>query len=161
MNSLNVFKLVCVYLAFLKVTIVVKAFNLEPRIALVKKGPKGSYFGLAVSPHQILVNDNRIDSTLLVGAPLDTYGVSKGDPSKATGVLYQCPFTSHSDDCVKVQDIPSARDGRSLAEAAGQWLGVTLSSQGPGKEITILIKYLLNRKICTVVGSNMNPFAIL
>ena len=89
MNSLNVFKLVCVLAAFCKVTIVVKAFNLEPRIALVKKGPKGSYFGLAVSPHQILVNDNRIDSTLLVGAPLDTYGVSKGlgDPLKATGVL--------------------------------------------------------------------------
>ena len=145
MNSLNVFKLVCVYLAFLKVTIVVKAFNLEPRIALVKKGPKGSYFGLAVSPHQILVNDNRIDSTLLVGAPLDTYGVSKGlgDPHKATGVLYQCPFTSHSDDCVKVQDIPTARDGRSLSEAAGQWLGVTLSSQGPGKKVLTFLMHII------------------
>ena len=132
MNSLILFISV---LAFLWPEI--KAFNLEPRIALVKKGPKGSYFGLAVSPHQILVNDNRIDSTLLVGAPLDTYGGSKGlgDPLKATGVLYQCPFTSHSDDCVKVQDIPSAKDSRSLSEAAGQWLGVTLSSQGPGKKI--------------------------
>ena len=134
MKSLLLFTSV---LAFYKALVIspTKAFNLEPRIALVKKGPKGSYFGLAVSPHQILVNDNRIDSTLLVGAPLDTYGGSKGlgDPLKATGVLYQCPFTSHSDDCVKVQDIPSARDSRSLSEAAGQWLGVTLSSQGPGK----------------------------
>ena len=78
MNSL-LFRLICVLYA---ATANIKAFNLEPRIALVKKGPKGSYFGLAVSPHQILVNDNRIDSTLLVGAPLDTYGVSKGDPSK-------------------------------------------------------------------------------
>ena len=109
----------------------VSAFNLEPRIALYKRGPKGTYFGLAVSPHQILVDDNRIDSNLLVGAPLDTYGKSK-DVKKATGVLYKCPFTSRSDDCVKVQDVPSAKNARSLAEAAGQWLGVSLHSQGPG-----------------------------
>ena len=56
------------------------AFNLEPRIALYKKGPKGSYFGLAVSPHQILEDGSRIDSTLLVGAPLDSYGPSKVQP---------------------------------------------------------------------------------
>ena len=114
------------------------AFNLEPRIALRKKGPTGSYFGLAVSPHQILVDDHQIDSTLLVGAPLDTYG-SGNDLTKATGVLYQCPFTSRNDDCTKVHDIPSARDDRSLAEAAGQWLGVSVYSQGPGKKILIFI----------------------
>ena len=108
----------------------VTAFNLEPRIALRKQGPIGSYFGLAVSPHQILVDDHQIDSTLLVGAPLDTYGT---DFTKATGVLYQCPFTSKSDDCVKVVDIPTNRDAQSLAEAAGQWLGVSVFSQGPGK----------------------------
>jgi hypothetical protein len=109
------------------------AFNLEPRIALLKRGVPGSYFGLSVTPHQILVNDNRIDSTLLVGAPLDSYGKFG---KAATGVLYQCPFTSNSRDCVKVEDIPSAKDARSLAEAAGQWLGVAVHSQGPGKTST-------------------------
>ena len=116
------------YLVLLAAT---SAFNLEPRIALYKRGPKGTYFGLAVSPHQILVDDNRIDSNLLVGAPLDTYGKSK-DLKKATGVLYKCPFTSKSNDCVKVHDVPSAKNSRSLAEAAGQWLGVSVHSQGPG-----------------------------
>ena len=62
---------------YLGALVIVNSFNLEPRIALWKKGPAGSYFGLAVSPHQILEDDNRIDSTLLVGAPLDTYGRSK------------------------------------------------------------------------------------
>ena len=122
------------------------AFNLEPRIALRKQGPIGSYFGLAVSPHQILVDDHQIDSTLLVGAPLDTYGT---DYTKATGVLYQCPFTSKSDDCVKVHDIPTNRDARSLAEAAGQWLGVSVFSQGPGKipHSKMLLTYLYEVEI--------------
>ena len=51
---------------------IVNGFNLEPRVALRKRGPTGSYFGLAVSSHQILVDDHHLDSTLLVGAPLDT-----------------------------------------------------------------------------------------
>ena len=29
------------------------AFNLEPRIAIVKTGPKGSYFGYSVAQHQV------------------------------------------------------------------------------------------------------------
>ncbi len=108
------------------------SFNLEPRIALAKFGKKDSYFGLSVSAHQILSSD-RIESTLLVGAPLDTYGNPGLDASKATGVLYKCPFTSRSRDCVKIEKLPSAKDRQSLAEAAGQWLGVTVNSQGPGK----------------------------
>lgn len=123
-----------------------KAFNLEPRIALYKKGPKGSYFGLAVSPHQILVDDHKIESTLLVGAPLDTYG-SNREPGQATGVLYQCPFTTQSRDCVKVQDLPSTRDRRSLAEAAGQWLGVTVNSQGPGKRTKSIKRDYKHQKV--------------
>ena len=104
------------------------AFNLEPRIALVKKGPKGTYFGLDVSPHQILNSEeNSRTSTLLVGAPLDSYGGTGN-----TGVLYTCPLTSYENDCEKVLDVPSAKDQRSLEEAAGQWLGVTVNSQGPG-----------------------------
>ena len=115
-----------------------KAFNLEPRIALAKFGKHETYFGLSVSAHQVLSSES-IESVLLVGAPLDTYGQSNpgGNPSRATGVLYKCPFTSRTRDCVKVEDVPSARDRRSLAEAAGQWLGVTVNSQGPGKTFVI------------------------
>lgn len=119
------------------------AFNLEPRIAIRKAGRKGTYFGLSVAPHQILASD-RIESTLLVGAPLDTYGQEtnrqrkhRQDQHKATGVLYKCPFTSRSRDCVKVEDVPTAKDWRSLQEAAGQWLGVAVNSQGPGKQVIV------------------------
>jgi hypothetical protein len=79
---------------------------------------------------QILARD-RIESTILVGAPLDTYDGGGHEP---TGVLYRCPFTSRNHDCVRVEDVPSNRDRRSLLEAAGQWLGVEVKSQGPGKK---------------------------
>ena len=45
-------------------------FNLEPRIAIVKTGPPGSYFGYSVAQHQI-VDRNSLDSIALVGAPKD------------------------------------------------------------------------------------------
>ena len=45
-------------------------FNLEPRIAIVKTGPPGSYFGYSVAQHQI-VDRNSLDSIALVGAPRD------------------------------------------------------------------------------------------
>ena len=46
------------------------SFNLEPRIAIVKVGPAGSYFGYSVAQHQIL-DRQRLDSVALVGAPRD------------------------------------------------------------------------------------------
>ena len=48
----------------------VLCFNLEPRIAIVKTGPPGSYFGYSVAQHQI-VDRNSLDSIALVGAPKD------------------------------------------------------------------------------------------
>ena len=48
----------------------VSSFNLEPRIAIVKTGPPGSYFGYSVAQHQI-VDRNSLDSVGLVGAPRD------------------------------------------------------------------------------------------
>ena len=80
---------------------------------------------------QILAHD-RIESTILVGAPLDTYD-GGGAGYEPTGVLYKCPFTSRNHDCSVVEDVPSYKDRRSLHEAAGQWLGVDVKSQGPGK----------------------------
>lgn len=57
----------------LVVTLLVPAvlsFNLEPRIAIVKTGPVGSYFGYSVAQHQIVERDS-LDSIALVGAPKD------------------------------------------------------------------------------------------
>ena len=49
-----------------------RAFNLEPRIAILKEGLPGTYFGFSVAQHQIVTRD-RIEFALLVGAPLDRY----------------------------------------------------------------------------------------
>ena len=57
----------------LLVTLLVPAFlcfNLEPRIAIVKTGPPGSYFGYSVAQHQIVERDS-LNSIALVGAPKD------------------------------------------------------------------------------------------
>ena len=51
----------------------VEGFNLEPRIAVVKEGRKGSYFGYSVSQHQV-VNRDGVETVALVGAPLDNSG---------------------------------------------------------------------------------------
>ena len=48
----------------------VSAFNLEPQIAIIKRGQPGSYFGYSVAQHQI-VDRNSLDSIALVGAPKD------------------------------------------------------------------------------------------
>ena len=48
----------------------VNGFNLEPKIAIVKRGPLGSYFGYSVAQHQILDRVS-LNSVALVGAPRD------------------------------------------------------------------------------------------
>ena len=126
---------------------IVWSFNLEPRIAIVKEGLPGTYFGFSVAQHQIISKD-RIESAMLVGAPLDRYPISTANRwdnksgkvlSKASGVLWKCPFTSRNRDCVRVKDIPSAKSPKRLHEAGGQWLGVVVHSQGPGKLLKICI----------------------
>ena len=120
--------------------VLVCSFNLEPRIAIVKEGLPGTYFGFSVAQHQIISKD-RIESALLVGAPLDRYPISTANRwdnksgkvlSKASGVLWKCPFTSRNRDCIRVKDVPSAKTTQQLHEAGGQWLGVVVHSQGPG-----------------------------
>ena len=140
-NRCTLFKMIYLYclLHFVPV-MVVWSFNLEPRIAIVKEGLPGTYFGFSVAQHQINLKD-KIESTLLVGAPLDRYPISTANRwdnksgkvlSKASGVLWKCPFTSRNRDCVRVKDVPSAKSPQRLHEAGGQWLGVVVHSQGPG-----------------------------
>ena len=123
-----------ILLVFLASLASIIAFNLEPRIAILKKGFGDSYFGFSVSPHQILSSD-RIESVLLVGAPLD----HRRNSSRAhhrfqnsqEGLLWKCPFTSQNKDCVPIDNY----GGRTSPafENRGQWLGVVVNSQGPGK----------------------------
>ena len=131
---------VMIFISLLLNFVLVCSFNLEPRIAIVKEGLPGTYFGFSVAQHQIISKD-RIESALLVGAPLDRYPISTANRwdnksgkvlSKASGVLWKCPFTSRNRDCVRVKDIPSAKSPQRLHEAGGQWLGVVVHSQGPG-----------------------------
>ena len=51
----------------------VAGFNLEPRIAIVKTGTPGSYFGYSVAQHQV-VDRNSLNSIALIGAPKDDSG---------------------------------------------------------------------------------------
>ena len=62
-----------VIVAVLAVLAIVEAFNLEPRMAVVKEGRPGSYFGYSVSQHQVVGRDS-IEAIALVGAPLDNSG---------------------------------------------------------------------------------------
>ena len=57
-------------LALMILTPAVISFNLEPRIAIVKRGPPGSYFGYSVAQHQV-VERSSLKSVALIGAPRD------------------------------------------------------------------------------------------
>ena len=47
------------------------AFNLDPRIPVVKSGATGSYFGYSVAQHRTLTSTKHGKSVILVGAPKD------------------------------------------------------------------------------------------
>lgn len=110
------------------------AFNLEPRVAVVKEGDPGSYFGFSVAQHQILVSSDEMESALLVGAPLQRQG------SAVSGSLWKCPFTAKNRDCSIVDALPrSKRRRQHIKEADGQWLGTVVQSQGPGEEQFVFV----------------------
>ncbi|XP_078460803.1 integrin alpha-6-like isoform X4 [Lampetra planeri] len=104
-------------------------FNVDTRLAVVKEGDSGSLFGFSVALHRQL---NPIDrSVLLVGAPR-----AKALPNQhanRTGGVYQCPFTTNTDDC---QRIIFDNDADPMIESKqDQWMGVTVKSQGPGGKV--------------------------
>ena len=108
--------------------LVASGFNLEPRLAVVKEGAKGSYFGFAVEQHQIV---NRCVCTVVVASkqlPISSSSCDDNDdddcgymhlfrdslessllvgapldydPSSGEqdGVLWKCPLTPRKDDC--------------------------------------------------------------
>ncbi|XP_014485304.1 PREDICTED: integrin alpha-PS1 isoform X2 [Dinoponera quadriceps] len=121
---------------------VTHAFNLEPRIPVIKRGLKGSYFGYSVAEHQeIKPQTPKPTSWMLVGAPL---GQNQQPGTNRSGALWQCPLTTYTEDCTQV-----ITDGRLNIESEdlvppgpdeikdNQWLGVTVRSQGMGGKVMV------------------------
>lgn len=121
-------------------------FNLESRLPIVKYGDPDSYFGYSVATH-IEVDTNAPDERtrwLLVGAPL---GQNLQPQTNGSGALYRCPVTQYSDDCNQVitdgrrsandgfKDLMPPDDAEEIKN--GQWMGVTVRSQGDGGKILV------------------------
>ncbi|XP_053311576.1 integrin alpha-7 isoform X2 [Spea bombifrons] len=107
----------------------IAAFNLDVKNTIIKDGEKESFFGFSVALHKQLRPEPL--SWLLVGAPQAS--ALPHQHAERTGGLYQCPLTSESRECTRV-DIDSGVH-RSRESKENQWLGVVVKSQGPGGKI--------------------------
>jgi len=126
------------------------SFNLETRVPVIKTGGNyaNSYFGFSVAQHR--TGDG--EPVLLIGAPQDR-NLQPG--TNSSGALYRCPaVTSDTSDCVQVVTdgkrhnkgnkrgiydgtISDLRPPISSEIKDGQWLGVAVSSQGPGGKVIV------------------------
>lgn len=105
----------------------VAAFNLDAQNVLQKRGDPGSRFGFSVAFHQQLNPAKK--NLLLVGAPRAKHQ----DKVNVTGVVYQCDLTPTSERCQPIEF-----DDKEFLESKGinnQWMGVRVTSQGPGKNV--------------------------
>ncbi|XP_030567984.1 integrin alpha-PS1 [Drosophila novamexicana] len=128
----------------------VSCFNLEQRQPLIKYGHPNSNFGYSLATHTIgEYNWPNNTKCLLVGAPLDR---NRQPNTNASGALYRCPISTDFDDCEQV-----ITDGRRSSGGAyeptydvdelippssdeikeGQWMGVTVRSQGLGGKVLV------------------------
>ncbi|TKS72097.1 Integrin alpha-6 VLA-6 [Collichthys lucidus] len=105
----------------------VAAFNLDTQNVLQKNGNPGSLFGYSIAFHQQLNPVKK--NLLLVGAPRSKHQ----NQVNVTGVVYQCDLTTTSDRCQPIQfDNKEFLDSKGIN---GQWMGVRVVSQGPGKNV--------------------------
>ncbi|XP_050679811.1 integrin alpha-PS1 isoform X1 [Leptidea sinapis] len=134
--------------AFLCILLCVSCFNLEPRIPVIKLGEAGSYFGFSVAEH-LTISGDRKSSWLLVGAPL---GQNLQPNTTRSGALWKCQLSTALKDCeqivtdgkrTKYGKINTTLDSFHLSAPHpdeikdGQWLGVSVRSQGPGKKAVV------------------------
>lgn len=92
-----------------------------------KSGDPGSLFGFSLAMHrQLEPEDRRI---LLVGAPRAT--ALSGQKSKVTGGLYSCEGSSTG--CQRI--IFDNHENLNRESKENQWMGVSVSSQGPGGQV--------------------------
>ncbi|XP_026762048.2 integrin alpha-PS1 isoform X2 [Galleria mellonella] len=134
-------KIRCGGVIFFCILFGVHTFNLEPRIPVIKYGEAGSYFGFSVAEHLTFNSDGSKTSWLLVGAPL---GQNLQPNITQSGALFKCGLTPAEWDCQQViTDGKSNPEGYNLTQPhsdeqkKGQWLGVSVRSQGPGKKAVV------------------------
>ncbi|KAM6948348.1 integrin alpha-6-like [Aplochiton taeniatus] len=122
--------LVCAQtLVFLLASMRLSAFNLDTENVVLKRGEPGSLFGFSLAMHrQLKPQDKRI---LLVGAP--TAKAMSKQKAKVTGGLYNCDINAPAASCTRV-DFDN-EENLGVESKENQWMGVTVSSQGPGGKI--------------------------
>ncbi|XP_054888664.1 integrin alpha-6-like isoform X1 [Poeciliopsis prolifica] len=118
------------------------AFNLDGEDVLRRDGDPGSLFGFSLAMHrQLYPEDKRI---LLVGAPQAK--ALNGQKSKVTGGMYKCEMSSNSDACSRV--VFDDNEDSENENKENQWMGVTVSSQGPGgKVLTCAHRYKRQKNV--------------
>ncbi|XP_068605398.1 integrin alpha-6-like [Brachionichthys hirsutus] len=122
------------------------AFNLDTVNVLQKRGDPGSLFGFSLAMHWQLQPEDK--TMLLVGAPKAKS--FRGQKSEVTGGLYACD-TSPAD-CYRVEFDEGEDTARESKE--NQWMGVTVSSQGPGgKVVTCAHRYQRRSNVNTNIES--------
>lgn len=117
-------------------------FNLEQRQPLIKYGHQNSYFGYSLATHTIgEYNWPNNTKCLLVGAPLDR---NRQPSTNESGALYMCPISTNFDDCEQVitdgrrsYDVDDLVPPSSDEIKEGQWMGVTVRSQGLGGKVLV------------------------
>ncbi|XP_034038812.1 integrin alpha-6-like [Thalassophryne amazonica] len=105
------------------------AFNVDTENVLRKDGDPKSLFGFSLAMHrQLQPEDKRM---LLVGAPRAKAWLNQ--KSQVTGGLYKCDMNSDSRNCERIEFDNGEDEKRESKE--NQWMGVRVSSQGPGGKI--------------------------
>ncbi|XP_071314514.1 integrin alpha-6-like [Trachinotus anak] len=108
-------------------TLNVSAFNLDTENVLQRIGDPGSLFGFSVAFHQQLSPARK--NLLLVGAPRSKHQ----NQVNVTGVVYQCDLTTTSERCQPIEfDSEEFLNSKGIN---GQWMGVRVTSQGPGQNV--------------------------
>ncbi|XP_078483831.1 integrin alpha-6 isoform X1 [Ciona intestinalis] len=107
-------------------------YNLEGRLPLYKSGGTNSTFGFSVALHKLSIDPGSSleKSLLVVGSPTAEALPSQTNAVKPGGI-YHCPVSTNSEDCTRV-DMDLGESSRTNNKT-GQWLGVSLKSQGAGK----------------------------
>ncbi|XP_076803589.1 integrin alpha-6-like [Clavelina lepadiformis] len=131
---------------FLTLANVVTGYNLEGRLPLYKEGEADGTFGFSVALHKTSDTSNDLANALMVvGSPTASSLRSQKNTIKPGGIYY-CPITTNREDCRRVQMDEGASNY--LHNKTGQWLGVSLKSQGPGKFLITCAHRFAARYIC-------------
>uniref|UniRef100_A0A6G1S610 Integrin alpha-PS1 n=1 Tax=Aceria tosichella TaxID=561515 RepID=A0A6G1S610_9ACAR len=117
------------------------SYNLDEHNAILKQGPKGSYFGYSVAQHATYdpqAPNETYKSYIIVGAPRDSSRSAGLTGAQRPGAIYKCQFNQLKT-CQQLElDSPlSSSSSQSTTATTGpvaqrddQWLGVSVKSQG-------------------------------